>query len=190
MNICFGGVDSKGEAVKALKAIKPWLDKAELQVDVILGSVSPHREIVESWAEQYPAINLYISPNNLAELLAAADIGLGASDSMNWERACVGLPSIVVSIAPNQRSSGQSAGRVGMHLYVGESQEVLVKNLRSAITLLINNSPQRQSLADTSLRLVDGRGARRVLPLGISLRQASIQDCEKVFGWRNNPVNR
>ncbi len=194
MNIGFGGVDAAGGSLKALEALKPWLEAKSLAVDVILGEASLHREAVEFWSKRYPTVTLHISPNNIAELLAVADLGLGAAGSMTWERACVGVPSIALSVAPNQQPIGVNAGRAGMHLFVGESREASVEQIRSAIAILISNPPLRQSFADRSLRLVDGEGAQRcvrhVFRPTISLRRAAIEDCEHVFAWRNAPANR
>ena len=194
VNICFGGLDSSGETIKALEALNPWLNEEGLSVDVILTAASPHREAVETRAKQNAAITLHISPDNLAELLTTADLGLGASGSMTWERACVGLPSIVMAVAQNQQRPGEDAGRAGIHLFVGENRVVSIEHLRLAVAFLRSNPLLRQGLAENCLRLIDGRGAQRVacraIVPEISLRKALMGDCKNVFVWRNDLVNR
>lgn len=194
VNICFGGMDATGETIKALEALKPWLDEEGLSVNVILAAASPHRKVVETKAKQNAAITLHVSPNNMAELLTTADLGIGASGSMTWERACVGLPSIVMAVAQNQQRPGEDAGRAGIHLFLGESRSVSIEHLRLAFAFLRSNPLLRQGLAENCLRLMDGRGAqrvaRRVMVPEISLRQALMEDCKNVFVWRNDLVNR
>jgi len=193
INICFGGIDAKGDTLKTLAALEPWLKKS-LQIDVVLGAASPIQEAVLNFIKSYPTVQLHISPNHLSELLALADLGIGAAGGMTWERACVGLPSITMAVAENQWKLATDVARAGMHLFLGNSTKVEKQELASAIELMLANKYLRQSFADNSLRLTDGKGAERVtqnvLISSIELREASINDCENIFKWRNDAVNR
>lgn len=194
INICFGGVDAKGDTIKVLTMLKPWLDEKKLQIDVIVSSACSHIDVINEWVKQYSSIRLYISPPNLAELLALADIGIGAVGSMIWERACVGLPSITLAIAENQQQLAEDTARAGMHLFLGKSSSVSTEQLQAAISLLLNNSPLRQNFADNSLHLTDGQGTQRVVRQiktpTIFLRQVSAEDRDNLFTWRNASINR
>lgn len=194
INICFGGVDANGDTLKVLQALTPWLAENNFQIDVILGAISPHTEAIKQWIKPHASIQLYFSPPHMAELLAKADLGIGAGGSMIWERACVGLPSIVMAVADNQKQPAENAACFGMHHFLGESAAISVEKLRTSIAFLLDNPFLRQNFADNCLRLVDGRGAKRVanqvFPPVIALRPAIAADCLDIFVWRNHPVNR
>ena len=57
--------------------------------------------------------SLHVGLPSLAGLMARADLALGAAGTASWERACLGLPCLVVPVAENQLQGAralQSAG--------------------------------------------------------------------------------
>jgi hypothetical protein len=50
----------------------------------------------------------------------------------------------------------------GAHVFMGAREQVSVEQLRDAIGFVVDNVYLRQSLAERSRQLVDGRGALRV----------------------------
>jgi len=51
--------------------------------------------------------------------MAAADLAIGAGGATTWERCCLGLPSLVVSIAENQRPACEALAAAGVIDYFG-----------------------------------------------------------------------
>ncbi len=111
-----------------------------------------------------------------------------------WERAAMGLPSLCVSVADNQRAGALAMAQAGMHLYLGEAAQVGVSALREAIALLLDNQALRESFAQRSQALVDGRGAERVAVAlcgeQLTLRMATSDDAQLLFDGRNAPEVR
>ena len=99
----------------------------------------------------------------MSELMANADLSLGAGGSTTWERCATGLPSLVISVADNQVAIAQGVAEVQAQRYLGSNQEVSAHMLAGAITALQDNPKTLQDMSASALALVDARGADRVV---------------------------
>lgn len=77
----------------------------------------------------------------------------------------------------------------GAHVFMGAREQVGVEQLRDAIGFVVGNFYLRQSLAERSRQLVDGRGALRVAAAlagaVLKLRLATPDDAQLLFDGRN-----
>ena len=99
--VSLGGSDPTNETAKALEALMQP-DLAALAVDVVIGANHPCPEMVAALVERRPGTILHADLPSLSGLIARSDLGIGAGGVTGWERMCLGLPSVVVSIADNQ----------------------------------------------------------------------------------------
>ena len=101
--ITMGGVDLSNHTVKVLKELAKSKCSIHCQFIVIIGTSYPHRSKL---TDLFKSIDLNISVlsnvNNMAEIMAKSDLCIGTAGSTSWERCCLGLPSIVLSVAKNQ----------------------------------------------------------------------------------------
>lgn len=189
--VFFGGVDPANLTGRALEALlDPAL--ADLAVDVVLGRQSPHRQVVEELVARRPHTTLHGPLPSLAGLIARADLAIGAGGATTWERACLGLPSLVVAIAANQLPFAQALDQAGHLQLLGDGASVTVEQIRSALLARI-----AEPYADVGGHdLTDGWGASRLSmamlgPQGaISLRRASAADEALLLHWANDPEMR
>jgi UDP-2,4-diacetamido-2,4,6-trideoxy-beta-L-altropyranose hydrolase len=84
---------------------------------------------------------------------------------------------------------------VGKNL--GEIDHISTETLVEAITLFLRDFASRAEASDNGRRIVDGRGAQRVMgsmekPKGfrVRLRAATMDDCRTVWEWANEPAVR
>ena len=47
-------------------------------------------------------IFFYDFVDNMSEMMNNSDLYIGSAGTTTWERSCIGLPSIVISVAENQ----------------------------------------------------------------------------------------
>ena len=99
----------------------------------------------------------------MAELTASADLYIGAGGITTWERCCLGVPSIVIVIAENQRSPAEALAKYGVVMNLGWDKGVKEGTITDAIRELIGNSQQRKIMSRRSLEVVDGDGVNRVV---------------------------
>lgn len=194
--VSFGGSDTAGMTARALAALsRPAL--ADLRVDLVVGANNTHRPQLEAQAAARPGTTLYSDLPHLADLLAAADLAIGAGGTTTWERMCLGVPSLVVSAAENQRPGAEALAAAGLIRYLGTPVEAGVEQLAAAIEAAISDPA---ALEAQSLRCeleVDGLGAWRVAEWmyptgadGLLLREATLSDAALYFNWANDPEVR
>ena len=191
--IFFGGSDPGNETGKALEAIK-LLGRTAIAVDVVVGAANPHQEEITSFCAHLPETRLYRQINNISELMAKADLAIGAGGGTMWERCCLGLPAIVMRVATNQQSGCEAVASSGGILYLGEAQRVGIELLEKALRVTLSSPGLVASMSKVGASLVDGQGcgrvAKRLMKPSIILRQAQLADCEPIFNWRNADETR
>jgi spore coat polysaccharide biosynthesis predicted glycosyltransferase SpsG len=96
----------------------------------------------------------------MADLMARADLAIGAGGTATWERCCVGLPAIAAILAENQRELLENAHRHGVLASLGWSDRLTAEDYARAASGL-GPSSLRQ-METRCLELVDGRGSERV----------------------------
>jgi spore coat polysaccharide biosynthesis predicted glycosyltransferase SpsG len=110
-----------------------------------------------------PQIGLHEPRPHLADLMAEADLAIGAGGTTTWERCCLGLPSLVVSIAENQHPACEALARDGVIEWAGHHDEVTATDLAEALMTLTHDPARVRSFASASHALVDGNGTQRVI---------------------------
>lgn len=160
--ISFGGNDATNETAKALEAIR-MLQPLELAVDVVVGQANPHRKGIEAFCATLPTVSFHCQINNMAELMAAADLAIGAGGSTTWERCCLGLPGLMVAVAFNQEALARHCCQAGVAKYLGVANKVTTKILSRELSALMNDRELVGRMSAAGYNLVDGRGVERVL---------------------------
>lgn len=158
----FGGSDPTGETEKAIAAIRA-LRRADIYADIVVGSMNPRRQAIESLCAEQPRLAFHAGPRNLAELMSRADLGVGAAGGTAWERCCLFLPSVIIAVAANQNAIAEGIAGRGAAVNLGWHEGVGVATLRDALEAL-SAAPERVAeLSRSAGELVDGEGVRRVL---------------------------
>ena len=185
--VFFGGVDADNYTSRAIVALS-GPDITGIHVDVVIGAQHPFREQIEVACAQSGFV-CHVQTDKMAELMAAADLAIGAGGSACWERCCLGLPALSFCTADNQQTQVADAAERGL-LYAPEVQSDLIQTIQRHFRALIENSHLRQCISRNSMQLVNGRGALRVATSmgcsGIVIRMATLDDSEKLFHWRNH----
>ncbi|MBT3237432.1 MAG: UDP-2,4-diacetamido-2,4,6-trideoxy-beta-L-altropyranose hydrolase [Rhodospirillaceae bacterium] len=156
-----GTVDRANLTAKALQA----LDGIDLDaVDVVLGSMAPHLEQVNALAATAPCpVTVHTDLQDMAGLLADADIAVGAAGTSSWERCCLGLPTVVVIIADNQQRIADGLQEAGAATVLGWHEDVTPAKINESIATVCNDATLRQNMSTAAAALCDGLGANRVV---------------------------
>lgn len=189
--VFFGGVDAENYTGRAVEALFNLSIKG-LCVDVVIGAHHPHREQIELACAEH-RFDCHVQTNRMAELMAVADLAIGAGGSATWERCCLGLPTLAISTANNQVKQVADAAAEGL-LYAPEVMADLTDLMTRHLRALLENSYLRQSIRRRSMHAVDGRGVLRMIRSlgcsGIGIRVATQGDSKELFEWRNHPSVR
>ena len=159
--VYFGGSDLQNMTGLTLTSLtQPEL--LSLEVDVVIGANNKHRLGLEKQASERPRTRIHGPKTHLAGIMANADLSVGAGGATTWERMCLGLPSIVICVAENQRSISEGLAREGLIEFIGDAGEVTEKNIASAIKLLAGDRSRMLAFTAKTQLLVDGMGAVRI----------------------------
>jgi UDP-2,4-diacetamido-2,4,6-trideoxy-beta-L-altropyranose hydrolase len=120
--IFFGGSDPTGQSLTALEAALEF--DSRVAMDVIVGRSNPQAAEIERRFGGLSQLRLVRHTNDMASLMARATLCLGAGGIATFERLYLGLPSIVVSTADNQREPLEALARRGCIEYLGEAARV------------------------------------------------------------------
>lgn len=189
--VFFGGVDAANQTGRVI-ALLPRVLSARVAVDVVIGAAHPHRAGIEAACAQ-AGYGCHVQTGRMAELMAAADLAIGAGGTAVWERACVGLPALVWPVADNQREQVATAADAGLlhaPLQVGDDDEALLRQ----IAVLCDSPHLLHALSAAGAATVDGAGAARVCRAlgctGVTMRPAVAADGGRLFAWRNREAVR
>jgi UDP-2,4-diacetamido-2,4,6-trideoxy-beta-L-altropyranose hydrolase len=189
--VFFGGVDTEnytGLVINALAA----LSLKSIQVDVVIGAQHPYRLEIEG-ACAVQGYVCHVQTRRMAELMATADLAIGAGGTATWERCCLGLPALTFCTAENQKQQLADAAGAGF-LYAPIDGSDLHGTLVRHTMALLENDSLRKLISRTAINAVDGNGLLRVVSMmslgDIEIRRATKDDAQKLYEWRNHPLVR
>jgi UDP-2,4-diacetamido-2,4,6-trideoxy-beta-L-altropyranose hydrolase len=158
--VTLGGSDPDNATRLVLSAVEQ-VELEPLEVVVVVGASSPHATaIAEQAAKSRARVRVERDVTRMAELMAWADVAVSSGGSTVWELAFMGLPSLVGSIAADQRALvGSSPFFESLGPFVSVRPELLAGALRS----LLLDRTRRLDQSVRARTLVDGRGCDRVL---------------------------
>lgn len=188
--VCFGATDPAGHTLAAIQAVSRTAGAYE-RIDVV---TSPHNPRAAELREQCAAlanVRFHCPVEDFATLMEAADLALGAGGTMNWERACLALPTIAFGITDNQEPILASLISDGIALGQASMPDPDTESIAHWLAVAANNPHLLQSISARSSALVDGQGVNSVvdamLPTALSFRLATLEDSKHLFAWRNSP---
>lgn len=160
--VFFGGCDPSNQTKKALDAIS-LAGRDDLYVDVVVGSNNPHKTEIESLCRKRPLTGFHCQINNMAELMLAADLAIGGGGATTWERMCVGLPALIISLAENQVKLSEDLAKINAIEYIGAYTEADSSSISAALNRLLQDEPRLKRMSEIGISSVDGKGCARVI---------------------------
>ena len=156
-----GGGDAANVTGAVLDALSLSL-QVDLAIDVVVGDSNPHVADLQTRCARLPHVQMHRQASNMAELMLAADLAIGAAGVSTWERAALGLPTLVVTLAQNQRDIARYADEAGLLSWLGNAKTISGQGLARHIDKACASADvlRRQSLV--GLAIVDARGGLRV----------------------------
>jgi spore coat polysaccharide biosynthesis predicted glycosyltransferase SpsG len=145
--------------------VQPYVD-ASLEM---LNGVKGRFEVVVVGATGSPVasrlpVRFLGRTDEMARVIAAADLVITAGGTTCWELCALGRPMIVLTIAENQRLVAGGLSHAGAALRAERIEEIA-----PLVDALAADGPRRRALASAAAALVDGLGARRAAASLLSL---------------------
>lgn len=188
--VTMGGSDPDNFTERVIDSLVSFED-ASLQATIVVGGSNEHSELLERHAAKVgEKIVLRRKVSNMAELMAEADIAISAAGTTCWELCLLGLPAILIDLAPNQTPVARELDRRGCAIHSGNLRDISSTELATQVMRLLNSKDDRQSISMRARELVDGQGASRVMRAlcntTIRLRPAQEIDSRLLWEWAND----
>lgn len=162
--VTMGGSDPDNVTLKVIQALVR-IDIPDLEAVVVIGPSNPHREALRRAAESSPfPVSLVENVENMPELMAWADMAVSAGGTTVWELLFLGVPTLALPIADNQREIMSILTEWGFVEGPDQDPDGADVNCPIGIKMqrLVLNDDRRTLLARRGRQLVDGRGVLRV----------------------------
>lgn len=151
--IFFGGSDSTNQTQKALEALK-LLERPDIEVDVVVGSANPNRKTIRAVCDGFVNVTFHCQVSNMAELIAHADLGIGAGGAAMWERCYLGLPTITVVFAANQERTADDVAKLGAIEYLGWSDCLAPEDYARAVSGMLGDPQRVRQIGNAALEVL------------------------------------
>ena len=157
-----GGVDKDNATARVLDELRGCTLPANCRITVVMGGAAPWLDEVKTKIQDMPwRTRILENVDNMAQLMANSDLAIGAAGATSWERCCLGLPSIVLTIAENQRLIMLQLSMADAVLEINFSSSNHDQQLNHAIEKCINPS-ELSKMSRIASNITDGEGAIRV----------------------------
>lgn len=186
--VSLGGVDKDNATGAVLDSLAEMTLPQDLTLTIVMGPHAPHLEAVQNQAAALSCESRVLtSVSNMAELMTQADLAIGAAGSTSWERACLGLPTVLLVLAENQKPGAKALQQSGL---VGQIHDPKHPRWQAAFKTELQSylaDPQNAPKIDATH--VDGSAVSRIcaclLGAMISLRPATDADGQNIWTWRH-----
>lgn len=182
--IFFGGVDAENFTARTIRAFQK-LERPDIQLDVVMTSGSASFKAVQKQVSGCSNISLHGSLPSLGPIIATADLAIGAGGATVWERLCLGVPSVVISLAENQKPVCRDLASAGLIRYLGYKDQVDEGLIQSSLSEILGS----KSIPEWSLRchaVCDGEGLERVAEI-IVARTIQLSTCSLTTTEKDKP---
>jgi UDP-2,4-diacetamido-2,4,6-trideoxy-beta-L-altropyranose hydrolase len=157
--LAFGGADPHDLASRVLAGILGSSLK-QIHVDIVCGAFGPSDALRRLAAEGRVAVHCHVA--DMAALMAEADLAIGAGGTTSLERCCLGLPTLLVLMADNQRKMAANLVEAGAARSLGWHHAVDAAMIAAALDRLHSETELIVAMSAAAARLCDGEGAARV----------------------------
>ncbi len=154
--IYFGGSDPDHQIFKVISALNQ-VNFHNLSTTIVLGPVYPQPEKVEQAVKSVNNIQVLRTTQNMPKLMFEADLAIGTCGISAWERCILGLPTIVIITAENQREDAEILSEAGAIINLGDAHQVTSDDYLSTLHSLVNHPQQLARMSQASKQIIAER---------------------------------
>ncbi|HVK99652.1 MAG TPA: glycosyltransferase, partial [Dongiaceae bacterium] len=152
--------NATGSVLQALQTTD-W--PAESRITVVMGSTAPWLDAVRDIAGTMRCpTQVLTGVDTMAQLMADSDLAIGAAGSTAWERCCLGLPTIMVVLADNQKQVACALARAEAAAILSGPQQIAM-DLPPQLKRLQESAQARAAMTRAAADITDGLGVFRVM---------------------------
>ena len=161
--VSVGGSDEANVTETILYGLIPVLASfSSVHLDVVMTAVSPHLSKIKTIADSHSRMHLHIDVENIADLMLKADLSIGACGTTSWERCCLGLPTVTLTVADNQVAITESLAKHGAIISLGSASDITARDITNEVESVIKDHEKYKALVEKCFSVCDGLGVQKV----------------------------
>lgn len=169
--VSLGGVDPDNCTLAVLQALQRSSLPQGCRVTIVMTDKSLWLEQVRDFVScALPLAEVLCNVTDMASLMAQADIAIGAGGTTSWERCCLGLPTILVVVAENQKMIAENLSATGAVTAI--TRKEIAARLPVEIKRLAFDAQARLAMSRAAAAVTDGQGCVRVVDAMHIIRDA------------------
>jgi len=112
--VCMGGTDKDNFTGKLLdRLIKVKILELK-KIIIVMGENSIWLDEIRSKIANFKNdIEIFVGSKQISKIMMKTDMAIGAAGMIAWERCCLGLPSVILPIAENQKQGAIALNKAG-----------------------------------------------------------------------------
>jgi len=199
--VTLGGADPEKVTRQVVRALVR-LNLPGLEARIIAGEANPHLgQLRAEMRRAPPGMQLITAGADMPELMDWADVAVCGAGSTCWELALMQLPAVLLLLADNQQIVAEQLAEAGAVVNLGRPGRQTSRRIATALASLCRDRDRRLAQSEAGGRLVDGRGAGRVVSLlhalygslpqrQLKLRPLDHRDLLPLWRLANDPAVR
>lgn len=159
--LTMGGMDPGNVSLRAIQAIESINEP--LDVMVVVGDGNPNYDLLRRETRGNPRVRLERGVSNMAEVMTWPDMAVASAGTTALELAYMGIPAILVAVADNQIPLASGLNSAGVAVSLGWHEKVSSFEVARATEKLIPAREARTEMSEIGRKMIDGKGATRVV---------------------------
>ena len=161
--VTFGGADPHNVTLRVVEALQEISD-VQLDITVVVGASNPHRASLSAALETSSHVaRLLSNVENMPEVMTQADLAISAGGGTCYELAIMQVPMFLITMASNHEQTVEAYSRTKAAYSAGWFDALGCESLAVSLRSLIGDLKLRKELVENARRMVDGKGAQRVV---------------------------
>lgn len=159
--ITMGGVDKDNMTGQVLEVLEACRLPENAEITVVMGHKAPWLDQVKTQAVSMSRkTQVLVGVTDMAWVMMQSDLAIGAAGGASWERCCLGLPTLILVLADNQRAGAAALQNAGAAVAVEHAADIEL--LINGFLQPVDGSERLHCMSLAAERVTDGGGVNRV----------------------------
>ena len=169
--VTLGGADPDGHTglfIEAFRCIQKRSSELNPKVRVIVGAANPRLDALRATASEIDDIDVLSDVRDMGAQMRWCDMAISASGSTVWELALFQTPMLLATASRAEEPVARSLRDATAAKHLGRLDDLDVEIIVEAIVGFARDANLRSQLSKAASRIVDGKGAERVVDAMLS----------------------
>jgi spore coat polysaccharide biosynthesis predicted glycosyltransferase SpsG len=162
--VTLGGSDTFGFTPKVIRALSELPES--ITITVVTGpSFQNHDDLDMTIKNSRHKFRVLNNVKDMITLMGQADLAICAAGLTLFEMACLGTPVIVICAEKFEEETASAMEKAGFGINLGFGKKVSETMILTSVKQIISDYERRKIMSLTGKKLVDGKGAGRIVSI-------------------------